>query len=249
MKETKDVFDYRDNPSRRAKNRPGLFLNVLTSLVLIAVLCVVMIYWLVYNNPTIRFNPFPPPPSAPIKFTETITPTFVIRLVPTWTLTPLPLPTHTTEPSAVPTDTLVPSVSPLPKTPQPTSAGGMPYVLLQGDPKAIPNIGQLSAGCNWAGVAGQAFGMDTAPVVGLFVKLGGTWNGKTVDLLGMTGTATQYGMGGYEFTLGERPLASQGDLWVQLVDQAMLPLSEKIYFDTYADCNKNLILINFKQVR
>jgi hypothetical protein len=58
-----------------------------------------------------------------------------------------------------------------------------------------------------------------------------------------------YGPGGYEFELGEGPVASTQTLWVQLLDQAMLPLSDKIYFDTFSECDKNLILINFNQVR
>jgi len=36
---------------------------------------------------------------------------------------------------------------------------------------------------------------------------------------------------------------------VQLLDQAGAPLSEKIYFETFEDCNRNLVFINFKQVR
>jgi hypothetical protein len=28
-----------------------------------------------------------------------------------------------------------------------------------------------------------------------------------------------------------------------------LPMSDKIYFDTYEACDKNLIFVNFKQVR
>jgi hypothetical protein len=36
---------------------------------------------------------------------------------------------------------------------------------------------------------------------------------------------------------------------VQLFDQSMAPLSERVFFDTYDDCSQNLILINFRQVR
>ena len=53
----------------------------------------------------------------------------------------------------------------------------------------------------------------------------------------------------YEFVLGDTPIPSTQLLWVQLFDQAMLPLSEQINFDTFEECDKNLILINFNQVR
>jgi hypothetical protein len=126
----------------------------------------------------------------------------------------------------------------------------MPFVLHEGDPVAIPNIAHPDLECNWMGVAGKAYNLSGAPIAqGLFIQLGGTLNGEPVDMLGMTGMATDYGPGGYEFTLADKPLASTQTLWVQLFDQAMIPLSDQFYFDTYADCDKNLILINFSQVR
>ena len=57
------------------------------------------------------------------------------------------------------------------------------------------------------------------------------------------------GVGYYEFTLNDSPVASKGTVWVQLVNQEFIPLSQKIYFDTFDACDKNLIIINYKQVR
>ena len=34
-----------------------------------------------------------------------------------------------------------------------------------------------------------------------------------------------------------------------LLNQEGIPISDRIFFDTYAECNKNLIIINFKQVK
>lgn len=131
-----------------------------------------------------------------------------------------------------------------------TPSESMPFVLHPGDPVAINNIAYPEAGCNWMGVGGRAFDLSGAAIEeGLFVQLGGTINGEPVELLGMIGMVDNYGPGSYEFVLGEEPIASTQILWVQLFDQAMLPLSEQIYFDTYADCDRNLILINFNQVR
>jgi hypothetical protein len=81
------------------------------------------------------------------------------------------------------------------------------------------------------------------------VQVGGYLGAAKIDLLSLTGTALQYGQAGYEFTLAEKPIASTGKLWVQLLDQSDLPLSDKIYFDTFSACEQNLIIINFKQVR
>ena len=68
-------------------------------------------------------------------------------------------------------------------------------------------------------------------------------------LMNLTGVALNYGRSGYEFTLADHPIASKQSAWVQLLDQSNLPLSPKVYFNTYEDCSKNLIIVNFKQVR
>ena len=98
-------------------------------------------------------------------------------------------------------------------------------------------------------MGGQAFDMQGAPIVGLTIQLGGSLAGEPVNLLSLTGTAVQYGPAGYEFSLGDKPAASNSTLWVQLLDQAGLPLSAKVYFDTFDDCSKNLVLINFRQAK
>jgi hypothetical protein len=201
----------------------------------------------------VGFNPYKPPTHIPTIALPTSTVTAVIQLDPTWT------PTASSEPSASPsprptntplfTDT--PTATVAVETPQATlTPGGMSFVLQQGSPKAISNIYDLSAGCDWMGVGGQALDMTGAPVVGLIVQLGGTLEGKSFDnVISMTGTALQLGPGGFIFQLADQPIASQGTLWVQLLDQQLLPLSDKIIFDTYADCGQNLIVIQFKQVK
>jgi hypothetical protein len=87
-------------------------------------------------------------------------------------------------------------------------------------------------------------------VRGLFVQLGGSMPGmELVDKLTMTGLAEIYGLGGFEFTLANEPVASEGTLWIQLLDQQNLPLSNRVYFKTYAECDKNLMIVSFDQVR
>jgi hypothetical protein len=69
-------------------------------------------------------------------------------------------------------------------------------------------------------------------------------------MISLTGVALNYGrVGYYEFTLADEPIASEEALWVQLLDQSSTPLSKRIYFETFESCDKNLIIVNFKQVR
>ena len=73
-------------------------------------------------------------------------------------------------------------------------------------------------------------------------------SGQEITGITLSGMAPDYGEGGYELTLRDSPAASNGELWIQLLDQANLPLSEKIYFQTFDSCDSNLVMIHFVQV-
>jgi hypothetical protein len=131
-----------------------------------------------------------------------------------------------------------------------TTADIYAFELQDGSPAAISGDEfHQKADCNWSGVAGQATSLNGEAVKGLFVELGGSLPGiADIGNLVMTGLAPQYGQGGFEFTLANQLIATTGTLWIQLLDQQNLPLSERIYFDTYNDCEKNLVIIYFNQV-
>ncbi len=93
--------------------------------------------------------------------------------------------------------------------------------------------------------------MDTnnSPIKGIVVRLIGTLNGQPVEHTIVSGISPDYGPSGFEFTLGTTPVASTATLYVQLLDQAGLPLADNVYINTYKDCNKNLTLVRFKKNR
>jgi hypothetical protein len=118
------------------------------------------------------------------------------------------------------------------------------YYLQAGTPAAITNFINPLAACNWSGVAGQAFNRNGQPVSGLLVKVSGVVGGQPVERYAFTGGSLQIGPGGYEIALADFPFNSNGVLSLQLFDSLGVPLSHPIIFDTYADCQRNLILIN-----
>jgi hypothetical protein len=186
-----------------------------------------------------------------------VTPTPTLTATPPTPPTPSPTPDYspTPPPTATPTEPIIVIIgTPIEnlETPEPTEtnvAGGFTF-MRQSDPQAISiNLYDASRGCGWMGVAGRVVDEQNRPVTGIRVWLRGTLDGKRVDMTSLTGTAAQYGPSGYEFTIANQPIASRGSLSVRLLDQANLPLSERVVFDTFADCDKNLILIDFKKVR
>jgi hypothetical protein len=246
-----EILEAQEPPRRKIPS--ALVWNVLTIAVLVTTLCFISVFVLIFVNPYSGINPFPPPTSDPtmVPPTATVTPRFT--LVPSWTPTVM-----VTQLTVTPEAVIIPESTPVApvnatameesgSTPQ----GGFSFVPRQGSPAAIDGASfHLEISCNWSGVAGQATSLNGESVRGLFVQLGGAMPGfESVDKLAMTGLASQYGEGGFEFTLADKPFDSTGTLWVQLLDQQNMPLSEKIHFDTYDDCQKNLIIIYFDQVK
>ncbi len=249
-----DVFELPEaKQSPRRKRSRGRVWNILTILVFVAMVCILSYYALIFLNPNSSLNPFPPPTLNPALFTPTASVTPRYTLVPSWT---------PTQPAPMITAPQAPSETPIPPTAiveNPTSVPGgialaaneYAFELQQGSPSAIPAAQfHQSAGCDWTGVAGQATSLNGEAVRGLFVEVGGSIPGdEQVGNLVMTGLAPQYGPGGFEITLANRLVASTGTLWVQLLDQQNLPLSDRVYFDTYDDCERNLVIVYFNQVR
>ncbi len=250
-----DSFDYQDHV-QPTRNVSSLVWNILTVLVLMAVVCVGLGFGMIFLDPYSAINPFPPPTLPPTLAFPTVTPTPLGVLPPTWTPLPTEEPTATNTPR--PTSTPFPTETPFSLfTPtetaavSPTAPLGMPYDLAPGSPVAISSVAfPPEAGCNWMGVAGQVLDLSGAPIsTGIVIQLSGVYGGTFVEKTSLTGIAPQYGLAGYEFYLGDKPIASNKTLWVQLLDQAGAPISEKVFFETYGDCERNLIFINFKQVR
>ena len=104
-------------------------------------------------------------------------------------------------------------------------------------------------GCSWEGVAGQVFDLAGIPIQNLILHLEGFWAGQTISAEKLSGSATQYGPAGYEFLLGTQTLDSSQSLWIQVFDATHKEISARVYLDTYNDCARNLILVNFNQVR
>ena len=122
------------------------------------------------------------------------------------------------------------------------------YIPQPNNPAYTANFAHPDTQCSWIGVAGQVFDLKQNPQTSVVVQLKGTMNGTPITELGMSGTATIYGPSGYEILLGSQPFDSKNQLTVQLLDSKGKPLSGAIPINTYKDCQKNLILVNFMAV-
>ncbi len=217
-----DEFDFKEEKTSGSKFKfSSALLNLGSLIALISSLCVGGYFTQIFLNPQSGLNPLPPATTAAPEF-----PTATLLFTDTPTLTA----TVTLEP---PTATPEPVIS---------------FDIQDGSPAALDSsVFHPELECNFMGVAGQAFGLDDAPITGMRVRITGTLNGETVNKTGLTGAATQYGSGAYyEIQLGNTPVASDNTLQIVLLNEQGQPVSTATAFATYASCQQNLILINFK---
>jgi len=190
--------------------------------------------------------------------TATCTPTSEVTDIPA-TNTATVVPTKTTVPSKTPTSTAtkVPTKTSTPtKTPIPTSTSTptktataivMQYEVQPNSPVYMQNFAHPELGCNWLGVAGQVFDKSGTPVKNLVIVVEGTLNNKPVELLGLTSgsLASDYGIAPYEIQIASQVVASEAALMVTVYDLSGNMLSLPVAFNTYSDCTKNLVIVNF----
>ena len=245
-----DNFELKTEP-KVTKRRPIIW-NILTVLVVLLACYLAYYFAAIFIDPNGSYNPFPPAPLPTLYQTATPTPTLIL-LQPTWTPSPTnsPLPTRT----KAPTWTSVPLVRTPSATPEPSPAG-TPTLASTPMPASADITYQASTtlhptlACNWMGVGGKVLDVDNKPLLFQSIQLGGTLNDKAVSGLTTSGLNTAYGPSGYEFDkLADKPVASTQTLWIQLFDNAGKPLTDKIYFDTFDDCAKNLVMIVFTKTR
>jgi len=124
------------------------------------------------------------------------------------------------------------------------------FFAVDGSITAVPSTNKNSdSGCTWLGVGGVVKDQAGNALVGMTLMLNGTLGFDSYNQTTISGAAPQYGPGGYEFYLGGELTISQGSLFIQVMGDNGQPVSEKIIFDTYSDCQRNLVLINFHQIQ
>ncbi|PKN96390.1 MAG: hypothetical protein CVU43_20950 [Chloroflexi bacterium HGW-Chloroflexi-5] len=87
-----------------------------------------------------------------------------------------------------------------------------------------------------------------APLTHYILKITGTYNGVSVNQIGLSGlvTNTPYGPGSFEFVLGTTPVDSDDLLTIQVFSPTGTEVLGPVSIDTFASCSKNLQIINFQ---
>lgn len=186
-------------------------------------------------------GPYKPDPTPP-QLTPEASETFVASQTPFSLVTDPFAPTETMTPTFTPT--LTPTITLTP------TREILPFILF-GEQETMSNeVLRPQLDCDWLVIAGQVWDLQGDSVVdSVSVHLFGELNGYVIDQYRSPGTEDAYGESGYEFALESFVVDSEESLYIQLVDENNAPLSHPYLLQTYEDCQQNLILVNFKQVR
>jgi hypothetical protein len=245
-----DDFNFDGKPSRgRSSGGPMQVWDMLSILVLIITACLMGYFVLIFFNPDSSMNVLRPGARAPK--TPTFTPT-ALQLVPTWTASPTleltatstQYPTFTPIPTYTPFSLVPPTKTPKPPTPTKTPKAPFSAASVTQQDSALYHS---DLACQWAGIGGAVLDANSSPVIGMVIVLRGSLDGKVIEQQTVSGINPEYGPSGFEFKLGDAPIKTEKTLYVQLVDQSNIPLSDKIYVSTSDECSKNLVLVRFKK--
>jgi hypothetical protein len=251
-----DNFELKPEPKQKQKpvslKIPTIW-NILTVLVLVGSCVLAYIFLTIYQNPAMLPSSLLPAAIPTAYHTPTPTATIILQ-PPTWTPTPtlLPSPTRTKAPTWT-------SVSELITPTLTVTSAAAPVVTAAGTGTALPALDAITyqasttthpdLACNWMGIGGTVMDVNNKPLQFQTIQLGGTLAGKAVTGQVLSGNNPVYGTSGFELKLADSAVDSQQTLWVQLFDNNGKALTDKIYFNTFNDCKKNLVMIVFTLTR
>jgi hypothetical protein len=255
-----DAFDFAEDPEeRKRKNTPrGLVLNLGTLYFLASTFCLIGFFVYTFLEPNNPYNPFPPEPEDPKggvptltlppsqtpiltptqTLTATITQTATITATPTFTSTPL----FTQETNQLPTTTEVVITT---HTPTATAEGSMHFVAQTGTPVYSAHLN----GCDGIYLVGNVVDINGSPLVHMTVDAGGSLGGVTINPPPSdSGSHPEFSASGWQIKISNTLVDSTSSVYVALYQVGSDdPVSDLVFVDTFNDCEKNMIMVNFTQ--
>lgn len=200
--------------------------NLLAILFFIASIVLIVVFSIIFVNPSTPLNPFPPFTPIPILITATFLP-----------------PTESPPATATPLPTLgpTPTFTPIPAEAIQGPTSLFPFVVTNNGAVYVPNGNEN--GCDWASIAGSVTDLVAAPLDGYAIHI----SGDSLDETVYSGSVQSFGPGAFELFLNGAPQV--GTYTIQLLSPQGVPLSETYTITTRATCEENVAVVSFLQTR
>lgn len=205
-------------------------------------LCLVVLGACTYLPETTAATPMPCPTAAPC---PAFSPAPTQLPFPTATqIPPILVPTSTTQPEPALIEVHPSEVAPTQAVP--TQAVPAQYGVEMEMPRLEVNFAYPELGCDWLWIGGQVLDAAGEAEQKRVVLVSGAHNGIPLDLVGLSGSAPIFGPAGFEIRLPtELALASR--LFIQIYDLDGAPLSNTVEIIPPANCEKTLVMVNFRK--
>lgn len=204
--------------------KPAYGLNILTLLAFVGMGGLLLWFAMIWQNPQTMLNPFPPP-----------TPFIQVTTTPMGMLAADQLPTPNADGQIIIIATETPAQI---ATATDDAPPAPPFAVLD-DVVYVPNGNGL--GCNWSSIAGTVTDVAGNALNGYRIRITGADVNETV----FSGAALTFGPGGFELPLLNTP--QEAEYTLQLLSPQGAPVSEPLVVMTRADCDGNVLIVNFVQ--
>jgi hypothetical protein len=119
-----------------------------------------------------------------------------------------------------------------------------PFVLADSGIMYMPNANGND--CNWSSIAGTVTDTGGQALNGYRIRVTSTEDADFEESV-FSGSTLTFGAGGFELPLGGAP--QDGNYLVRLFDLAGAPVSDEYAVTTRAECEANVVLVNFIEAR
>ena len=237
--ETATLEEESPRERRRRRGGPVGLYNLLSIIFFLGALAAVAVTVLIFRSPEPIALVQPQPTATLIPFpfltpgNDSPTPTFETQNTGGLESTATETSESTSQPAATATE-LVDSGNP-------TSTPSLfPFTLV--DNAITYEANQNEAGCDWSGIAGRVIDVNDDAVDGLPIQVTGP---DDFEALVFSGTAPEYGPGGFEIGVADEPVEAEYRL--QLLNTTGQAFSEPIIVRTLATCERNVAIAVFQQ--
>lgn len=137
------------------------------------------------------------------------------------------------------------NMTPIVIQPLDTPTGDKPFTISNSGVLYIPNSNGRD--CNWSSIAGTVTGLNNEPLDGYAVQIVDIEDPTRLNVVVNSGSSLNLGAGGFELALGSTPRIRS--YRVQLFDSTNTAVSEPFQIFTREECDQNVAVVNFVQVR
>jgi hypothetical protein len=122
------------------------------------------------------------------------------------------------------------------------------YLYQPGTPIAVNDFLQTDGICAGMQIAGQVFN-NNEPINDVIIKVSGSLGGNDDILIyAISGGEPRLGPVGYRIDLSDQLANTKNMIFIQLINSSGVSISPMMPIETYADCDRNLIIVNFVYV-